>query len=102
MKKPPMITHDKSKAPTAESVFIGELIGGFNDEDLLINEKLAELDGKCNEIAKNNIGKDIDYAIKIIRKICNEIALLRLSVVPDRPFPKWYSYDSQLLRNVAS
>ena len=97
-----VLTNDKSKASTGEELSIEEMIGDHSDDDLFIHGKLNELESRCEEINRTNPCKDTDYAIKVIRKICNEVSELKLSIVINRPFPGWLAYDGQLLRNIES
>lgn len=96
-----MPMHGKSKGSTNKSLPLQAVISEYND-DVFTHERLGELEVRCDELNKANLGNDADYAIKVIKKICMEIDLMKLKIVSDRPRPGWYAFDGQLLRDVAS
>ncbi len=71
-------------------------------EDGFILAKLSEIEGKCTGVSKDIFGKDVDYALAVIKTICVEVASLKLSIAVDRPRQGWYTYDSVLARNIES
>jgi hypothetical protein len=84
------------------SLSIGDKTEEVENAETIIRYKLAELDARCIQITMRNLGKDTDYAIKVIRSICKEISSLEFKTTIDRPVPGSYSYDAQLLRNIDS
>jgi len=93
--------HDDPNHVSNRSVPLEKIVEEYND-DVFIHARLKELDSKCTEMANMNLGHDADYVIKLIRKIINEIGVMKLKIVSDRPRKGWYAYDGELLRNVAS